>query len=284
MRSIGFPPGSKFTGCLALLSTASKIDRVFSILSECKPVIVAFSGGVDSTLVLKLAVERLGPSQVLAVTGISPSIPKSEQEEARILAAQVGSPFHLLNTEEMQDENYLANTVNRCYFCKQELFKKLNQLAETKGYKTVLDGTNADDAGDWRPGMKAAQELSVRSPLLEAGLTKSEIRELSRNYNLPTWDKPAMPCLSSRIPHGEGITLERLDRVEKAERILRNHGFSELRVRDHYPIARIEVPVNDLPRLIEEPLRSQIVQEIKSIGYRFVSLELAGLKSGSLNP
>lgn len=245
--------------------------------------IVAFSGGADSTLLLKFAIERLGDKQVLAVTGVSPSIPKSEQAEAKKIAERLGAPFLFLETHEMENEDYRTNPVNRCFFCKEELFTRLTELAKENGYKTVIDGTNADDASDWRPGMKAAKETGVRSPLLEAGFTKNEIRELSKEYGLPTWDKPAAPCLSSRVPYGEPISIERLERIEKAEAVLCRHGFLELRVRDHFPIARIEIPPNDFYRLIEAPIRSQIIEEIKKTGYRFVSLDLSGLKSGGFN-
>lgn len=245
--------------------------------------IVAFSGGVDSTLVLKLALETLGDKNVLAVTGVSPSIPPRERDAAEALAKTIGARFMVLNTYEMENENYRLNPKNRCFFCKEELFTKLRELAKERNYKTVLDGTNADDAKDFRPGLRAARQLSVRSPLLEAGLGKEDIRAISRHFNLPNWDKPAMPCLSSRVPYGQPITLERLNRIDRAEEALRHHGFREVRVRDHFPSARIEVALEELPRLMEEPLRDQIFREIEEAGYASITVDPAGFRSGSLN-
>lgn len=253
------------------------------MLHQFAPVIIAFSGGADSALLLKLALDELGPGQTLAVTGVSPSIPPEEQREAEKLANGLGAPFLPLATQEMEKESYRSNPSNRCFFCKEELFEKLEAVRAERGFKTVLDGSNADDAKDWRPGLEAARKLGVRSPLLEAGMTKAEIRALSKEMNLPTWDKPAMPCLSSRVPYGEEITPERLSRIGEAEKLLRSAGFREVRVRDHYPVARIEVPKEELGRLIEEPLRGQIVDGLKKLGYAFVALDLSGFKSGSLN-
>jgi uncharacterized protein len=260
-----------------------KREKVYCLLQELSPVIVAFSGGTDSTLVLKLAVDALGAGNVLAATGKSPSIPIEEQNEAYKLAKQIGANHIFIETHELENEAYAANPSNRCYFCKNELFSRLETLRIEKGYKTIVDGTNADDVHDWRPGMKAAQVHGVRSPLLEAGFTKREIRLISRQLGLPTWDKPAMPCLSSRIPYGEAITPERLKRIHDAESVLRQAGFRDVRVRDHFPIARIEVLHGEMQKLVEEPLRTEIASRLKKLGYLFITLDLLGLQSGSLN-
>jgi uncharacterized protein len=260
-----------------------KREKVYCLLQELSPVIVAFSGGTDSTLVLKLAVDALGAGNVLAATGKSPSIPIEEQNEAYKLAKQIGANHIFIETHELENEAYAANPSNRCYFCKNELFSRLETLRIEKGYKTIVDGTNADDVHDWRPGMKAAQVHGVRSPLLEAGFTKREIRLISRQLSLPTWDKPAMPCLSSRIPYGEAITPERLKRIHDAESVLRQAGFRDVRVRDHFPIARIEVLHGEMQKLVEEPLRTEIASRLKKLGYLFITLDLLGLQSGSLN-
>ncbi len=266
-----------------LQTAEEKLAHVQGALRDLSPVIVGFSGGADSTLVLKLALDALGPEQVLAATGISPSIPPSEQEEAERIAKSLGAPFIKIPTLELENENYRLNPKNRCFFCKEELFTKLQALAKEKGYKTVVDGTNADDTKDWRPGMEAARQLSVRSPLLEAGLTKDEIRQLSHTLGLPTWNKPAMPCLSSRVPYGEPISSERLNRIDQAEKVLRAHGFREVRVRDHFPIARIEIEKEEFVHLASEPMRSLVTDKLRALGYTFVTLDLAGYKRGNLN-
>lgn len=265
------------------LSIHVKLKKVQTILFESSPVLVAFSGGVDSTLLLKLALDTLGPEQVLAVTGLSPSVPPSELENAARLAETLKSPWMTIGTEEMNKTEYRANPTNRCFYCKEELFTKLHELAKQKGFKTVVDGSNADDAKDWRPGREAARQWRVRSPLLEADLSKEEVRSLSKEFDLPTWNKPAMPCLSSRIPYGEPVTEEKLARIDAAEKMLRQAGFQEVRVRDHFPTAKIEVLPAEIPRLTEETLRARIVSTFKSLGYRFITVDLAGFKSGNLN-
>ncbi len=242
--------------------------------------IVAFSAGVDSTFVASLAAEALG-ERAVAVTGVSPSIPGSEVEEARALAKQIGIRHVLLDTSEMDRPGYVENSPQRCYHCKTELYSLLEDMAARDGIAYVLDGCNMDDIGDHRPGRVAAAEHRVRSPLIEAGLTKAEIRELSRRRGLPTWDKPAMACLSSRIPYGTPVTVEALDQVGAAEAFLRGLGFRQLRVRHHGDVARIEVEQGELGAALEH--RERIVTRLKNLGYKYVALDLAGFRSGSMN-
>ncbi len=250
------------------------------IIDEMERVIVAFSAGVDSTLVLKVAYDRLGDN-ALGVTAVSPSLPEAELKEAIELARLIGVRHRLLETHEMDDPNYQANPVNRCYFCKTELYDELVELAEREGYRYILNGANLDDVGDYRPGEQAAREHNVRSPLREAGLTKAHVRALARELGLPNWNKPAMACLSSRLPYGTPVTRQALRQVEQAEQYLRSLGFRQLRVRHHGDLARIEVERADLPRLIE--LGEQIGAELRRIGYTYVTADLLGFRSGSMN-
>jgi pyridinium-3,5-biscarboxylic acid mononucleotide sulfurtransferase len=243
-------------------------------------VLVAFSSGVDSTLLLKVAHDVLGV-QAVGVTGVSPSVPPREVEEARELAERIGVGLLLVNTEEMENENYVSNPSNRCYFCKTELFSHLLTIARERGVAAVADGFNADDVGDWRPGMKAARERGVRSPLKEAGLTKADIRELSHRFGLPTWDKPAMACLSSRIPYGQRVTVDKLSRIDAAEQYLRGLGFRILRVRHHENRASVEVAPEELPRLRE--LEAQVIARLQELGFAEVKLDPNGYRMGSLN-
>ncbi|MCX6046395.1 MAG: ATP-dependent sacrificial sulfur transferase LarE [Chloroflexi bacterium] len=262
------------------LELEQKLDKLCAIMHECGSVLVAYSGGVDSALVMAVAYRELG-DQALACIGVSPSYPTREMRDAVKLAEQIGVPYRLVNTEEYRDANYAANPTNRCYFCKSELHDQLKKILVNENWQVVLDGNNISDLGDDRPGMEAARERGVRSPLIEAGITKPEVRELAHHLGLPVWDKPAMACLSSRVPHGTAITPELLRQIESAEDVLVELGFRQFRVRHHNEVARLELPKEDFARAIE--CHAQIVSGLRAAGYRFVTLDLAGFRTGSLN-
>ena len=264
-------------------TAARKLDELRSILRHMESVAIGYSGGVDSTLLLRVAVDVLG-SRALAMIGQSETYPTKEFEEAVALAAGMGARFTVVQTEETDQLKFSENPPDRCYYCKTELFGKLQEVAEREGIPWIADGTITDDLGDFRPGMKARGEQKVRSPLLEAGLSKAEVREISRHLDLPTWDKPAFACLSSRFPYGVGITRENLTRVDAAETFLRERGFRFFRVRFHdTSTARIEVGPQELTRLVVEPLRQDIVQHFKKLGFIYVTIDLQGYRTGSMN-
>lgn len=246
-------------------------------------VAVAYSGGVDSAFVLKVCVDTLGASNVLAVTGRSPSLAAAELVAARDLAATLGAVHVEVDTDEFNDPNYISNPTNRCYYCKTELYTRMAPLLVERGMTAVVNGTNADDLADYRPGLAAAGEHAVRSPCAEAGLTKSDIRALSARWGLPTHDKPASPCLSSRVQYGETITPDKLRMIERAEALLRELGFRQCRVRHHDKLARIEVPAGEIERLAEKTIRERIDAAFRELGYQYVTLDLRGFRSGSMN-
>ena len=283
------PLSTFHSGSGTLLTNVNKLDHLQNLLRSYGSCLIAYSGGVDSVFLAYVAHQALGEKS-LAVLADSPSLPRRERDEAIALAEKFSIPLRIVHTQEFNNPAYTANPDNRCYFCKHELFSHLEPLARAEKFQVIAYGENASDLGDFRPGVKAAAEFSVRAPLKEVGLTKAEIRAFSTEFGLPTADKPQMACLSSRVPHGEQVTPEKLSMIEQAEYVLRDLGFYDLRVRHHEmgsagkPLARIEVGPEELPKFLGNGISVRVAEALKKIGYSHVTLDLQGYRRGSLNP
>lgn len=259
-----------------------KYNELKSILARMGEVVVAYSGGVDSAFLLKVAHDVLG-DKAYGVLAISPTYPSREFEKAKDTAAFIGARIQIIETNELEDEKFRTNPVNRCYFCKSELFTKIAELVDNKQFKNFVDGSNMDDKGDYRPGMKALQEKNIRSPLQEAGLTKADIRVLSKELGLPTWDKDALACLSSRFPYGENIDIQKLRMIDEIENFLFDLGFRNIRARHQKNTLKIEVAPHLIGKFFEESVREKVVAKAKSLGYTYVTVDLEGYRQGSMN-
>lgn len=264
------------------MNIIAKEERLRQIFRELDSVIVAYSGGVDSSYVAYVANLELGPRAV-CITGQSASLPGYQRAEIDRVVKKFGFQHEVIQTEELDNPDYRANSPNRCFFCKDELYSKLESIARTRGVKSIVDGSTIDDLGDFRPGRQAAAQHAVRSPLIEAGLSKSEVRELSRRVSLPTWDKPASPCLSSRIAYGTAVTIERLSKVDRGEEILREFGFREFRVRHHDQLVRLEIAPAEMDRVLRKELIGELAKRFRELGFKYVTLDLEGFRSGSMN-
>ncbi|HEY8889170.1 MAG TPA: ATP-dependent sacrificial sulfur transferase LarE [Clostridium sp.] len=259
-----------------------KFQNLKKNIKSLGSVAIAYSGGVDSTFLLKVAADVLG-DKVIAITAKSTTYPEREFKEAVKYIGDIGAKHIVIISEELEIEGFAKNPIDRCYFCKKELFSKVRKVADDNNINAVLDGSNADDVSDYRPGMKAANELKVISPLKDAGLTKDNIRELSKKLGLPTWNKPAFACLSSRFPYGNEITVEKLSMVERAEQFLMDLGFRQIRVRHHGDIARVEVNAEERNKFFDIELMDKVANELKSFGFKYVTLDLLGYRTGSMN-
>ena len=260
----------------------SKYEKLKNLLGEMGKVLVAFSGGVDSSFLLKVAVDVLGEN-VLAVIASSETYPEKERDEAVKLAKRLNVRYEVIQTKELENPDFAHNPPERCYFCKMELFSKLKDIAESEGIPHVLDGSNFEDTSDFRPGAKAAEELDIRSPLKEVGLVKQEIRQLSKYVDLPTWNKPSLACLSSRFPYFTEIEPESLKQVAQAEEFLKGLGFNQVRVRHHGQIARVEIEPQEFSKIVEKATKEKIINAFKKFGFIYITLDLAGFRSGSMN-
>ena len=263
------------------MSLYKKLDKLEKLILKYNPCVIAFSGGVDSSFLLKIAAGILPKESLLAVTAVSPTYPKEELVNAKKIAKLIGARYKIIRTYEGKNKNFTANSVNRCYFCKKELFSCLKDIAKAGKFKTVLDASNACDKLDFRPGSIAKKELKVRSPLQEAGFTKDDIRKLSRKFKLPNWNKPSLACLASRVPYGDNISPEALKRINEGEVFLRSLGFKQVRVRDYGRQCRIEVNNNKIRTLISK--RNLVVDKLKKLGYNYVTVDLEGYRTGSMN-
>ena len=264
------------------MNAIAKEEQLREIFRELESVIVAYSGGVDSSYVAYVANAELGPRAV-CITGQSASLPAFQRAEIDRVVEKFGFQHEIIQTDELENPSYRANNSDRCFFCKDELYTKLESVARGRGIRTIVDGSTVDDLGDYRPGRRAAAQHAVRSPLIEVGLSKSEVRELSRRATLPTWDKPASPCLSSRIAYGTTVTIERLSKVDRGEEILREFGFREFRVRHHDQLVRLEIATAEMDQILRKEVFQELATRFRELGFKYVTLDLEGFRSGSMN-